>query len=468
MQTDRSFQVRAAEAPRDRISRAIEVVESGLIEREDHARVLVLAALCGEHLLLIGPPGTAKSELARRLHRIFGGRYFERLLTRFSVPEELFGPLSLAALDEGRYERDIAGYLPDATIGFLDEVFKGNSAILNALLTLLNERVFDQGSERVETPLISLVAASNELPHEDTLKAFEDRFLFRYPVAAVADDHFAELLAIDPDRAAPSGEAILDRNGVAHVATLARNVPLTGAVRDALLALRVEMRERGIEISDRRWVRATRALRIAASTNGGVRVELTDLWILKAILALDAEQADRLESWYCDCIGAAEVVDPQRCARIVQAFEKQLELERSATELAFDDAGKLSLMRRRSTEDGSDLGDSAPRISAFSRGRRYSATHVAARLSQIDDVVRQFDGYLHAAKEHSTSVEARLAAHLWVPARVAQRVADVLAATAARVTELRSVLMQVREGYFGLPLTEDDNDVAPNPVQILD
>ena len=138
----------------------IDQVSHGLFERDEAVRLLILAALSGEHLLLVGPPGTAKSELARRLHQVFGGTYFERLLTRFSVPEELFGPLSLAALDEGRYERDIVGYLPCASVAFLDEVFKANSAILNALLTVLNERQFDQGAQRVAVPLVSLVATT--------------------------------------------------------------------------------------------------------------------------------------------------------------------------------------------------------------------------------------------------------------------------------------------------------------------
>ena len=139
-------------------------LESGLVERRRQVRLALLVALAGEHTLLIGPPGTAKSELARRLHLAFAdARYFERLLTRFSVPEELFGPLSLEALEDDRYERLIDGYLPTASIAFLDEVFKANSAILNALLTLLNEREFDNGTQRLKAPLISVVAASNDV-----------------------------------------------------------------------------------------------------------------------------------------------------------------------------------------------------------------------------------------------------------------------------------------------------------------
>ena len=174
---------------------ALDELERGLLQRDVAARALLLAALAGEHVLLLGPPGTAKSELARRLQRLLpGAHYFERLLTRFSVPEELFGPLSLKALEDDRYERLTAGYLPSAEVAFLDEVFKANSAILNTLLGLLHERCFDNGQHRVDVPLVCLVGASNEVPQDESLHAFYDRFLLRVPVAPVDDAHFAALL----------------------------------------------------------------------------------------------------------------------------------------------------------------------------------------------------------------------------------------------------------------------------------
>jgi hypothetical protein len=138
-----------------------------------------------------GSPGTAKSALVRAIAQAFGGSYFERLLTKFSTPEELFGPISLKALEQDRYERVTAGKLPEAEFAFVDEVFKANSAILNSLLTAMNERLFHNDGAPAQMPLVSLFGASNELPEGKELEAlfdrFRDRTTFTIPMSRVRD-----------------------------------------------------------------------------------------------------------------------------------------------------------------------------------------------------------------------------------------------------------------------------------------
>src|SRR3954471_7668808 len=131
-------------------------------ERKQVIDGALCAILAGEHVLLLGPPGTAKSALARAVAQAFSGVYFERLLTKFSTPEELFGAVSLKALEQDRFSRVIAGKLPEANFAFVDEIFKANSAILNSLLTLINERVFHNDGTPILCPLVTLFGASNE------------------------------------------------------------------------------------------------------------------------------------------------------------------------------------------------------------------------------------------------------------------------------------------------------------------
>jgi len=180
---------------KEKLRAVITAMESGMIERSVEVRILLLAAFSGEHVLLIGPPGTAKSELARRLSNICKGTYFERLMSSFTVPEELFGPLSMRALEEDHYVRQIEGYLPDCQVAFIDEIFKANSAILNTLVTILNERLYDNGNHRYRIPLLCLVGASNELPNSDELDALYDRFLFRRKVRQLSDKGLWDLIS---------------------------------------------------------------------------------------------------------------------------------------------------------------------------------------------------------------------------------------------------------------------------------
>jgi MoxR-like ATPase len=288
-----------AAALRARLEAAVGSMSEGLVERDTEVRLLLLAALAGEHILFVGPPGTAKSELGRRLSRLCRGRYFERLLTRFSVPEELFGPLSMRALEEDRYVRQTRGYLPDATVAFVDEIFKANSAILNTLLTLLNERLFDNGSDRARVPLVCLVAASNELPESEELDALYDRFLIRRRVGQVSPAGLVEMLAAGgtgrrqvaalgrPGAPASSASEEEDDGGGGGEERGGRGAPLLAAddfehtraraeaaveVPAAVLNLIVDLRaflqercEPPVYVSDRRLVKAVALMQVRAA-----------------------------------------------------------------------------------------------------------------------------------------------------------------------------------------------------------
>src|SRR5204862_3798936 len=172
-------------------------MKAHLFERREELDGLLLARLSRQHLLLIGPKGAAKSLMIRLLaSSIEGAKYFERLLTRFTLPDELFGPVSISALKKDRFSRLTRGYLPEAHFAFLDEIWKANSAILNSLLSLINERLFYNDGEVLQCPLETLMGASAELPQEEALSALYDRFLLRYQVKYIAEDgHLLEMMA---------------------------------------------------------------------------------------------------------------------------------------------------------------------------------------------------------------------------------------------------------------------------------
>src|SRR6476619_8223841 len=157
--------LRAAQKVRE-IARAL---DERYLDKSEIVRMLLVTLVAGEHMLSVGPPGTAKSALIRQLARLVDARYFEYLLTRFSEPNEIFGPIDIKAFREGTYVRRVESMLPDADIVFLDEIFKSNSAILNSLLSILNERRFFTGSASIRMPLCSLFGATNAVPNDAAL-----------------------------------------------------------------------------------------------------------------------------------------------------------------------------------------------------------------------------------------------------------------------------------------------------------
>src|SRR5437763_221011 len=177
-----------------RLAMIAQALEARFLGKEEVIRLLLIATVAGEHAVLIGPPGTAKSALIRTFSKLLQARYFEYLLTRFTEPNEIFGPVDIAAFREGRYVRRTEGMLPDSEIVFLDEVFKSNSAILNALLTLLNERRYTSGGQVLRCPILSCFGASNEVPSDETLTAIYDRFILRIRSDNLDAYHFQDLL----------------------------------------------------------------------------------------------------------------------------------------------------------------------------------------------------------------------------------------------------------------------------------
>lgn len=270
------------------VRRAIDVSGAGLVERESLVETIALAAVAGEHLLVVGPPGTAKSEAVRRVARALGGRYFEYLIGRFTEPSEIFGPVDLRKLREGVVETETRGMLPEAEVAFLDEIFLGSTAILNTLLGILNERVFRRGHTVHPCPLRLCVGASNALPEDESLAAFADRFLVRVFVEPIADPRIEELLEAGWKGGAQAG-GLATLTDLDCLATAAKAADLS-SVRPLLAHAIRQLRGAGVQLTDRRAVKVQRLMAAAAVLDGRAHPGEADLWPLISAIPTREEQ----------------------------------------------------------------------------------------------------------------------------------------------------------------------------------
>jgi MoxR-like ATPase len=280
--------------PQEKLHHIRDELQQIFLERTELIDGALAALLASQHVLIIGPPGTAKSMLADELcRRITGGNYFQWLLTKFSTPEEVFGAVSLKALEQDDYRRVTAHKLPEAHIAFLDEIFKASSSILNAILTIINERLFHNGKEIMPVPLLALFGASNELPEDDELMALYDRFLLRFVVNYIAEDfRFLKMLQSRP----PVERTTLSLTELRQMQGEVQALPVPAYIYRTLTDLRRELQKKSLTASDRRYRQSLELLQALAYLRGRAEVAEADLFFLEHLLWKDPGERDEVRN----------------------------------------------------------------------------------------------------------------------------------------------------------------------------
>ncbi|MDF1761800.1 MAG: AAA family ATPase [Oleibacter sp.] len=491
-----------------KITQLISEMNSGLLERTEQVKLILLAALSGEHVLLLGPPGTAKSELAKRLKSVFvEANYFERLLTRFSVPEEVFGPLSIQALEEDKYKRLTSGYLPEASVAFIDEIFKANSAILNSLLTLLNERQFDNGNRRYSVPLISVVAASNELPEGEELDALYDRFMLRSFVHPVSDDSFESLLTLGNETCDPDLATRLKIEDLTEVQQLADKVELTQDVIELCNEFRRYLQQENIYVSDRRWRKLVKLMKVSAFTSGFNQVSNYDAWILPHCLWQKPEQLEGLQQVYNEAIAVSGDFSADNVARLLVAWESKLKEDSNALRQKMNNGkplyqspkGKPTISStgkyQKVNEDGDKLyidswseeevtaeagrgGKNEPVMidgpnQYMTEPHLYSVSHIQSRVSQATSIKDQISDHIERLDNQLDIVDQVFSVHLWVDSALKPEITANISKAKDHTASLLKRAEKLVVGFKNLPRESDvlesalseDNDVEGGAVE---
>ena len=308
----------------ERFKQLLGEMNRGIYEKETEISLSLLAALAGESIILLGPPGVAKSMVARQLKTAFrDAQSFEYLMSRFSTPDEIFGPVSIQKLKTSdTYERAVEGYLPTADVVFLDEIWKAGPAIQNTLLTVINEKIFRNGNREMHLPLKLLVAASNELPAKgEGLEALWDRFVIRIESRPIKLEKNFRAMLLDSHADFSGSTGILGHADFAdnadfsdlkitaeEYAEWAEKICKIGVkeeVLDAISAIRKSLRavnvdeaaeRRNIYVSDRRWKNIVRLLRTSAFMQDREEVDICDLLPIYHCLWQEPEERDAIRN----------------------------------------------------------------------------------------------------------------------------------------------------------------------------
>ncbi|MFT3868783.1 MAG: AAA family ATPase [Nibricoccus sp.] len=334
-------------------------MKRAFVAKDEIIDLLGVALVAGENIFLHGPPGTAKSALVHDLCSRLHGRSFDYLLTRFTEPNELFGPFDIRRLREGELVTNTEGMLPEASLVFLDELLNANSAILNSLLMALNERIFRRGRESRALPVVSFIGASNHLPEDDALRALFDRFLLRVRSDNVPSDRLNEVLSAgwQLQHRTPS-ESTLSFDDLRALHSLHSSVQL-GEIAKPLAELITRIRTAGMTVSDRRAVRLQRAIAGSTLLCGRLEARVSDLWVLKHIWDTE-EQQEPLRAIVQSFIDAvpeasgdhprarsADEPDPEGLARDLELIEQQASSLKPETAAFAQARDRLTLIEAR-------------------------------------------------------------------------------------------------------------------------
>ena len=265
-------------------------INSIIVERQETVRGLMTALLSRQHLFVVGPPGTAKSEMIRLLASSIKGskgieiKKFDILMTRFTTPEEVVGPIKFSALKQDKFERQVVGYLPDCHFAFIDEIWKSSSSILNALLTILNERMFKMNGEMKKVNLETCMSASNEIPSDrEELSALWDRFLLRYKVGYIQED--ANFVAMLKQRlglnSIPRLKTRITLDELHAMQEEVKKVEISDSLIDLVTSIRKSLLKEGIIASDRRYHHLFYIVKAHAYLEGRMKAIEDDIEIMK-------------------------------------------------------------------------------------------------------------------------------------------------------------------------------------------
>jgi MoxR-like ATPase len=322
-----------------RITKIIQAISEGMHEREEIMAVALLGALSGQNTFLFGPPGTAKSLISRRLACAFKEpSYFECLMNRFTEPSEVVGPVSVKALKEDKYTRKTEGYLPTADFAFLDEIWKSSPAILNTLLTIINEHIYRNGDEITQVPLKALIAASNETPQEKQgLEALYDRFIIRMLVPPIKNkQHFDDLLSAKPSSSniELSSELLITQEEWMMWQEESHNVELSSETMNIIHLIREELAEKseelGVYVSDRRWQRAAMLMKASAYFCDREQTNHSDAMLLQYCLWTTPENREEISNVVKSAVTACGFDAPLNMAEIQhkkESLEKEISKE---------------------------------------------------------------------------------------------------------------------------------------------